>query len=101
MLQQAADPDRCRHGVELNPDPLAFEELGGADLARVDRDEAVPKHPRGEHRQRYERAIAGSVAADIFRARHFRSVELTLADHAVEQLARIVDRDEIEVDAFG
>src|ERR1700676_4763562 len=101
MLEQSADPDRRRHGVELNPDPFAFEILRRADLARVDRDEAVTKHPRGEHRQRHERAIAGGEAADIFGARHFRSIELELADHAVEQLARIVDIDEIEIDAFG
>src|SRR5580700_6561960 len=46
-------------------------------------------------------ANTGRVPAHIFRARHFRRVELELADHAVEQLARIVDIDEIEIDAFG
>src|SRR5207302_6770090 len=74
---------------------------GRADRARVDRDEAVTKHPRGEDRQRHERTISGGETADIFGARHFRSIEFELADHPVKQLARIVDVDEIEIDAFG
>jgi hypothetical protein len=101
VLQQAADPDRRRHGVELDADPLALKILRLLDHAGIDRDEAVPEHARWEHRQGDERTLAGRVAADVFRRRHLRGVELEPAHHAIEQIARMVDRDEVEVDTVG
>jgi len=37
--------------------------------------------------------------ADEFRARHLAGVELEIDQHPVEDLARMVDRQEIEIDA--
>jgi hypothetical protein len=73
--------------------------LGGADAGlAVDIDVAVPEHARGKHRQRHERVVAAREPADVFGAGEFGGIELLLAAHAVEQVARGVDCDEVEVD---
>ena len=46
-----------------------------------------------------ERALLVGVALDVFGARIFRDVELLAARHAVEDRARLLDADEVEVDA--
>jgi hypothetical protein len=43
--------------------------------------------------------LAGPETADEFRARHFRRVEFELAAHAVENVARLVIGEELEIDA--
>ncbi len=99
VRENAADPDRCRHGVERNADALAGDVLGRANAGlAVDIDIAVTEHPRGKHRQRHEGVVAAREPADIFGAGEFRGVELLLAAHAIEQVARRVDRDEVEID---
>ncbi len=97
--QHAADPDRSRHGVERNADTLAGKVFGAAYDVAVHGDEAVPEHARGKNRQRDERTGAGAHAADEFRRGEFGSVELQPARHTVEGLARVCDRNEIELDA--
>src|SRR5215475_6598529 len=89
--EQTADPDRCAHAVERHTDALAFQILRRADAGfAVVEDEAVAEHARGEGGKRHERTAPGAEPADEFRARHFRSVELELAAHAVENVARLV-----------
>ena len=101
VLHQAADEDRGGLGVERHADALAGEVLGRLDVLAVDDDEAVAEHPRGEHRQRHERQLLGGIAGDEFGARHFAGVEFQPVGHAVENLARIVHDQEIEIDAVG
>ena len=101
VLQQAAHEDRGRHRIERNADALAGEILRRADHAAIDRDIAMAEHARGKHRQRHERTVAGGEAGDEFRARHLRGIELLRARHAVENLARAVDGEEVEIDALG
>ena len=100
VLQDAADEDRGGHGVERDADALAFEvlRLGDADLL-VDADEGVPEAARGEHRDGDEIALLVGVALDVFGARILRDVELLAARHAVEDRARLLDADEVEIDA--
>jgi hypothetical protein len=99
VLQEPADEDRRRHRVERHPDALAGEVLGRTDLALVDRDIAVPEHARWKYRDRHHRAVAARGEARVFRARHLAGFELEIGQHPVEDLARMVDRQEIEVDA--
>ena len=95
----AANPDRGGHRVERNADPPVLEILGRVDAGlAVDVDVAVAEDARREHRQRYERAIAARHPADEFGAGEFRNVEFLLCAHAVENIARVSDRLEIEVD---
>ena len=101
VLHQAADEERGGLGVERHADPLAFEVLRGFDVLAVDHDEAVAKHPRGEHRQRDERQLFRGIAADELGARHLAGVEFQPVGHAVENLARIVHDEEIQIDALG
>ena len=101
VLHQAADEYRGGLGIERHADALAFEVLRGFDVLAVDHHEAVPEHARGEHRQRDERALVRRNAADEFGARHLAGVEFQPVGHAVENLARIVHDQEIEIDAFG
>ena len=101
VLQHAADEDRGGLGVERHADALALEILGRLDAGfLVDRDVAVAEDARGEDRDRDERAVALGVALKRLGARHLRRVEFLAAAHAVENLARAVDGDEIEVDAL-
>ena len=99
VLQQPADDDRRRHGVERHADALAGEVLRLAYLPLVDRDVAVAEHARGEHRDRHHRAVAARRMAEVVRARHLGGVEFEIVRHPVEDLARMVDGEEIEVDA--
>src|SRR5450759_1868480 len=64
----------------------------------VDSDKAVPKGARWKHRQRDERALLAGKPRDEFRAGVFAYVELEAAGHAVENLARRIDVDEVEID---
>jgi len=59
----------------------------------------VPEQAGGKDRDGDERAMARPEPADEFRARHFRRVEFELAAHAVENVARLVIGEELEVDA--
>src|SRR5262249_17342703 len=78
----------------------AFEVLRRADAGfAVVEDETVAEHARGEGGNRHERTAAGAEPADEFRARHFRGVELELASHAVENVARLVVGKEFQIDA--
>src|SRR5262249_57327476 len=97
----AAHEDRCRHGIERHTDALAGEVLGFPDLALVDGDIAVPEYARGKHWDRHHRAVGPHCMADEFRARHLAGVELEIGQHPVEDLARMVDGEKIEVDAVG
>jgi hypothetical protein len=99
VLQQAAYPHGRGHGVELDADALALQVLRRLDHAGVDRNETVPEHARRKSRQRHERAFPGRKARHVFRGRHFRGVEFLPRDNAVEQLARMMHGDEIEIDA--
>src|SRR6185295_3927275 len=72
--------------------------LGDTGLL-VDADEAVAEAARRKHRDRDERAFLVGVALDVFGARIFGDVELLPARHAGEDRARLLDADEIEIDA--
>jgi len=100
VLHQAADEQRGGLGVERHADALAFQILGRFDELAVDHDEAVAEHPRRKRRQRRERQLLGGEAADIFGTRHLAGVELQPIGHAVENFARIVHHQEIEIDAL-
>jgi hypothetical protein len=100
-VQLPADEDRGRHRVERNADPLAFEVLGLADPLAVDADEGMAEAARGKHGDRHERALLVGVALDIFGARIFRDIEFLPARHAVENGPRLLDADEIKIDALG
>jgi hypothetical protein len=101
ILQQAADEQRRRLGVERDADALARELLRRPDRLAVDRDEAVTEDARGKDRQRNHLPAAGGVPADDLGARHFAGVEIEILPHAVEDLPRIVDGEKGEIDAFG
>src|SRR5262249_31475500 len=95
VREEGPEAERPRPGVERDANALAGDVLGRADAGvAVDVDVAVPEHPRWEHRQRHERTVAADEPADVFGTRELRSVELLLAAHAVEQVARRVDGDE-------
>src|SRR5215468_97586 len=66
----------------------------------VDVDVAVPEHLRG-NTGATNVAVAAGEAADEFGAGEFGGVELLLATHAVEQAARLLDCDEVEVDILN
>ena len=102
VLQDAVDVDRRRHGEERHADALAFEvlRLGDAGLL-VDGDEAVAEGARGKHRDGDERALLVGEALHELGAGIFRDVEFLAGRHAVEDRPRLVDGDEIEVDAVG
>ncbi|MBI2318174.1 MAG: hypothetical protein HYU75_14550 [Betaproteobacteria bacterium] len=98
--QQPADEDRRRHGVDLHADAFALQVLRRPDLPAVDEDEAVAKDPRGKHRDRDERALPGDEARDVFGTGELRSVEFDSPRHAVEDVARPVVCQELEIDAL-
>ena len=101
LPQQAADPHGGGHGVELDADALAGEVARAGDGAVVDGDEAVAEGARGEDGDGDQVARAGGVARRVLGHGHLRGVELAAADHAVEDVARVVDGDEVEGEAFG
>ena len=101
VRQHAADEHRRGLGVERYADALAFEVLGRPDRLAVDRDEAVAKDARGKYRQRHQLAAAGGMPADDLGARHLAGVELEILPHAIEDLARTVDGEEVEIDPLG
>ena len=61
-------------------------------------DEAVAEGPRGEDRDRDEGAVTGDVACDVLGGGEL--VEFLVADHAVEDVAWVVDREEVEAYSF-
>ena len=102
VLQHAVDEDRRGHRVERHADALAFEVLRALDARlAVDGDEAEAERDRGKHRDGDERALPVGEALGEFRTRIFGDVELLAAGHAVENRARLIDGDEIEIDAVG
>lgn len=68
--------------------------------AVVHGDEAVAEGPRGEGRDRDEGAVAGGVARDVLGDGELGRVGFLVADHAVEDVAWVVDREEVEVYSF-
>ena len=101
MLQQPANEDRGRHRIKRDADALAGEIGRRADRFGVDRYMAVPEHARGKDRQCHERTVAGGEAGDEFGARHLGRIELQRARHPIENLARTVDCEEVEIDPVG
>ncbi len=102
VLQDAVDVDRRRHGEQRHADALAFEVLGLGDAGLlVDGDEAVAEGARGKHRDGDERALLVGEALHELGAGIFRDVEFLAGRHAVEDRPRLVDGDEIEIDAVG
>jgi hypothetical protein len=101
VLQKPADPDGRRHRIELHPDPLAREVVRLLDDPRIHRDEAVPEHARRKDRNRDERALPGHKPRHIFGGRHLGRVEAIARGDPIEQRARIMHRDVVEVDALG
>ena len=79
---------------------LPSRSFGDLMCLLVDEDEAVPEHPRGEHRNGDERALSGDEARDVFGAGEFRGVEFQSRRHAVENVARVVVDQEVEIDAL-
>jgi hypothetical protein len=67
----------------------------------MDGDEAVAKGARRKDRNGDERALLVSETLNEFRARKFGDVEFQSAGHAVENRPRLIDGDEIEIDALG
>ena len=63
-------------------------------------DEAVAEGPRGEDRDRDEGAVTGDVARDALGGGELGCIEFLVADHAVEDVAWVVDREEVEVCSF-
>jgi len=68
--------------------------------AVVHGNEAVAEGPRGEDRDRDEGAVAGDVARNVLGGGELGRVEFLVADHAVEDVAWVVDREEVEVYSF-
>ncbi len=102
VLQHAVDEDGGGHRIKRHADALAFEVLRRLDSRfTIDGDEAKPERDRGKHRDGDERAFFVGEALDEFGARIFRNVEFLPAGHAVEDRARLIDGDEIQVDAVG
>ena len=87
---------------QRHADPLAFEILRRLDAGlAVDGDEAVAERARGKHRNRDERTLLVGETLDEFRAGILGDVELLARRHAVEDRPRLIDGDEIEIDAVG
>ena len=66
--------------------------------AVIHSDEAVAGGPQREDGDRDEGAIAGGVARDVLGGGEL--VEFLVADHAVEDVAWVVDREDVEVYSF-
>ena len=89
----------CRAGTPMR---LPARSFGVLTCVVSIADEAVPEHPRGEHRERDERAFVPATKRDTYSELDISEASnSSLPDHAVEQFARVVDRHEIEVDALG
>lgn len=54
----------------------------------------------GENGDGNEVSLASRIAARVIGKRHLRGVKLVATHHTVEDIARMVDRDEVEIDAF-
>ncbi len=100
VMQHAVDEDCRRHGVERHADALALEILRRLDAGLlVDGNEAHPECDRREHRKGDERTLVAGKALSEFGQRIFRRIEFLAARHAIEDRARLIDGDEIEIDA--
>jgi hypothetical protein len=100
VRQEPVDVDHRRHGQEGHAYPLAFEVLGFGDAGlAVNRNEAMAERARRKNRKRDERALLIGETLDEFRAGIFRNIELLAARHAVEDRPRLIDGNEIELDA--
>src|SRR5262249_10557198 len=101
VLQQPIDVDGRGHGEQRDAHALALEVLGGLDAGlAVDGNEAVAKRTRGKDRNADERALLAGEALHELRARKLGDVEFLAARHPVEDRSRLIDGDEIEVDAL-
>jgi hypothetical protein len=102
VLQHAVDEDGGRHRVKRHADPLAFEILRRLDAGlAVDGDEAEPERDRGENRNGDEGTLLVGEALHEFRAGILGNVEFLAARHAVEDRPRLIDLDEVQIDAVG
>jgi len=100
VFENAVDEDRRRHRVERHADALTGEVLRALDSRfAINRDEAKPKCDRWEHRDSHERAIAVGEALDEFGTGIFGDIELLSARHSIEDRPRLIDGDEVEIDA--
>ncbi len=99
VLQHAALKDGRRHRVERHADALAREIRRRAHGFPVDGDHAVPEHARRKDRQRDKRILLRVITADEFRERHLGEIEAFAAGHAVEDLARLIDHNVVEIGA--
>lgn len=97
MLQHAADPDSGGHGVQLYANALAIEILGFLDRIGIDADEAMAKYPRRKHGDGDKRPVPGDVPRDVLQGRRLRGIELAVGHHPVEDVARVLDLDEVDV----
>src|SRR5262249_4336670 len=87
---------------QRHADAFAFEILGALDARlAVDGDEAVAERARGKYRNGDERALLVGKALDELRAREFGDVEFLGPRHSVEDRSRLIDDNEIEIDAVG
>src|ERR1700693_3823985 len=101
-MQHAVDEDRGSHRIERHPDALSFQVSRSLDAGfAVDGDIAEPERDRGEHRDGDERALLAGEALGEFGAGILRYVKFLAARHAVENRPRLIDGDEIEIDAIG
>jgi hypothetical protein len=102
VVQDAIDEDGSSHRVERHADAFAFEVLGRLDAGLlVDGDETHAEGDRRENRDGDERALIAGEALGKLGKRIFCDVEFLTARHAVKDRARLIDGDEVEVDAVG
>ena len=97
--EMPAAPHRRGLGIERQADALAFQIPGPRDAGiPVDAEEPVAVGLGREYRNRDEAAVAGGRHRDELRRGELGNVEGALPHHPVEDLARRVDADELEVD---
>src|SRR5262249_6199828 len=102
VLEQPIDVDGRGHGEQRDAHALALKVLGRLDAGlAVDGNEAVAKRPGRKTRNGDERALLAGEALHEFRARKLGDIEFLAARHPVEDRSRLIDGDEIEVDALG
>src|SRR5262249_52083353 len=102
VLEDAVNEDRRSHRIKRHPDAFAGEVFRILySRFAVDGDEAEPEGDRGKNRNGDERALAIDKALDELGRRIFGNVEFLAARHAIEDRPRLIDGDEIEIDAVG
>src|SRR5262245_43319315 len=100
VAEQAADEHRRRHGVERHSNALAFEVFRILDVLAVDEDEAVPENKLREYGNGDVRALISSDPRYEFRDRDLGGVVGLILGHAIEDQARIVLDNELEIEAL-